>query len=156
MSLDITIPYISSVQSKFLINFKEVNYEGISSIPIVDVSIVLVESKNKILPLKDLISICRLIKEYLINNQVVLYYYCDTNSDNIKISVRNKELEPQEFRHKLFNSLYRLFSNTGIVKDEIIIEDPANNTHFISLITKTIDKENLTNVSIAVQQMNDK
>ncbi|MBS9767472.1 MAG: hypothetical protein KGV44_08020 [Flavobacteriaceae bacterium] len=156
MSLDITIPYISSVQSKFLINFKEVNYEDISSIPIVDVSIVLVESKNEILPLKDLISIGRLIRDYLINNQVVLYYYCDTSSDNIEISERNKELEPQEFRHKLFNSLYKLFDNKDIVKDEIIIEDPTNNTHFISLITKTSDKTNLTNVSIAVQQMNDK
>ena len=43
-----------------------------------------------------------------------------------------------------------------LVKDEIIISDPINSTHYISLITKLEDKSALTEVSIAVQQMDDK
>ena len=45
----------------------------------------------------------------------------------------------------------------NFVKDEIIIDDPANKTsHYISLITKIKDKASLTEVSIEVQKMNDK
>ena len=155
MSFDTVIPYESSVGSKFLISFKDFKRQDFS-LPVVDVSIILFEPTNKGLTLKDLISITRIIKEFLNKNRVILYYYCDTSSDDIFISKKNSVMKPQEFRHKLFNSLFCLMKSTDFVKDEIIIDDPENNTHYISLMTRVTDKTSLTEVSIEVQKMNDK
>lgn len=155
MAFNTVIPYTSSVGSKFLINFKDFIQQDFS-LPVVDVSLFLVESTEAGLGLRDLIALTRIIKDFLNENQVVLYYYCDTSASDIFISPRNQKMQPQEFRHSLFNALFDLMKVTDFVKDEIIIEDPANNTHYISLITKVADKSSLTEVSIAVQQMNDK
>lgn len=156
MSFNTVIPYTSSVGSKFLINFKDFIQQDFS-LPIIDVSLFLVESTEAKVTLKDLIALTRIIIDFLNNNQVVLYYYCDTSGSDIFISQRNYKMQPQEFRHNLFNALFDLMKITHFVKDEIIIDDNANNTiHYISLITKSEDKASLTEVSIEVQKMNDK
>lgn len=155
MSFNIVIPYTSSVGSKYLINFKDFVQKDFS-LPVVDVSLFLVESVEKNLTIKDLIAITRIIIDFLNKNQVVLYYYCDTNDSDIFISERNNTMLPHEFRHNLFNSLFDLMKIRNFVKDEIIINDPINSNHYISLITKKEDKSALTEVSIEVQKMNDK
>ena len=155
MFFNTVIPYTSSVGSKFLINFKDFSIQDFS-LPVVDVSLLLVEPTEAGLSLRDLIALARIIKSFLNENKVVLYYYCDTSASDIFISQRNKKMQPQKFRHSLFNVLFDLMKVTDFVKDEIIIDDPTNNTHYITLITKVADKSSLTEVSIAVQKMNDK
>ena len=155
MLFNSVIPYTSADGSKFLLNFKDFTLQDFS-LPVVDVSLVLVETTGKSLTLKDLISLTRIVKKFLSVNQVVLYYYCDASPIDIYISEKNKAMTPQEFRYNLFNALFDLIKTNDFVKDEIIIEDPENNTHYISLITKVEDKSNLTEISIEVQKMNDK
>ena len=155
MSFNKVIPYTSSVGSKFLINFSDFQEQEFS-LPVVDVSLVLAESVEELLSLKDLVEIVRIIIDFLNDNQVVLYYYCDSSDADIFMSVRNKQQLPQEFRHNLFNALFSFMKLDHLIKDEIIISDPINSTHYISLITKIEDKSALTEVSIAVQQMDDK
>ena len=72
MSFNKVIPYTSSVGSKFLINFSDFQEQEFS-LPVVDVSLVLAESVDELLSLKDLIEIVRIIIDFLNDNQVVLY-----------------------------------------------------------------------------------
>lgn len=155
MAFNIVIPYTSSVGSKFLLSFKDFVQQDFS-LPVVDVSLILVKPVDESLELRDLIAITRIIKDFLNDNQVVLYYYCDSSASDIFISERNNKMSPQEFRHNLFNSLFDLMKFDNFVKDEIIIDDPENSNHYISLITKEVDRSSLTEVSIAAQKMNDK
>jgi len=156
MAFNSVIPYISSGGNKFLISFKDFIQQDFS-LPVVDVSLVLVESTAGTgLTLKDLIPISRIVKKFLNDNQVVLYYYCDTSDSDISTSQRNQKLQPQQYRHSLFNALFDLMKVSDFIKDEIVIKDPASTTHYITLITKESDKSCLTEVSITVQQMNDK
>lgn len=56
MSFNKVIPYTSSVGSKFLIQFTDFNHQDFS-IPVIDVSLVLVESSVTAVGIRDLISI---------------------------------------------------------------------------------------------------
>ena len=155
MAVDLVVPFTSSVGSKYLINFKDFPHQGFS-LPVLDVSLVLVEPSNQLLNLNDLFDISHIILDYINNNDVILYYYCDTNATDIFISKKRSLIQPQEYRHNLFNALFSYMKQDNLVKDEIIIDDPAANTHYISLITKAEHKSSLTEVSIEVQKMNDK
>lgn len=154
MAVDLVVPFSSSVGSKYLINFKDFPYQGFS-LPVLDVSLVLVEPSNQLLGLNDLFTISKIILDFINKNDVILYYYCDINAD-IFMSKRRSLMQPQEFRHNLFNALFSYMKQDNLVKDEIIIDDPGVNTHYISLITKVEHKSSLTEVSIEVQKMNDK
>ncbi|MCT4665931.1 MAG: hypothetical protein N4A45_11940 [Flavobacteriales bacterium] len=148
------VPFTSSVGSKFLINFEKFKLQEFS-IPLISLSLVLVEPSNKVLSLKDLIGIARIIRYFMIENNTVLYYYCDISND-LSISEKNSYLKPNEFRHKLFSCIFNFMKDKDFVKDEIIIKDEMGNCHFISLIAKAEDKSRLTDINIAIQQMNDK
>lgn len=157
MADDIVVPYTSSVGSQFLINFKEFELQEDFSIPVIDVSLILVEAKGEAIGLRDLIAISRIVRDFLNNNKVALYYYCDHSSDDIFISERHQRMSPQEYRSNLFSSILDFVDVTNFVKDEIIIGDEnSNEAHYISLITKEEDKSTLTEISIKVQEMNDK
>lgn len=155
MPVDLVVPFTSSVGSKYLINFKDFPYQGFS-LPVIDVSLVLVEASSELLSLRDLIAISRIVMDYVNNNDVILYYYCDMNISDLFMSKNKSKMQPQEFRHNLFNALFSYMKQDTLVKDEIIIEDPEANTHYISLITKIEYKTSLTEVGVEVQKMNDK
>lgn len=157
MAVDIVIPYTSTVGSQFLINFKEFESQEDFSISVIDVSLILVEAKEQAIGMKDLIAISRIIRDFLNENKVVLYYYCDHSSDDIFISERHVDMPPQKFRSNLFSSIFNFIDVSYFVKDQIIIGDEdSNDAHYISLITKEEDKSGITEISIKVQEMNDK
>lgn len=157
MVLEAVIPFTSSNSHKFLIKFETFKGGVDFSIPLIDISLVLVEPMdNRKVEFKDLISIANLIKDYLNINQVVLYYYCDHSADDLFISDKNKHLLPQEYRSFLFSRMFDFLKIHNFVKDEIIIIDNDNIPHHISLITKKEDRKSLTEISIEVQKMNDK
>lgn len=157
MIADTVIPYTSIAGSQYLIQLKNFESDDDFGIDVIDVSITLVLEKEKVVSLRDLIIITRMIKDYLIDNKVVLYYYCDHSRDDIFISKRNIEKTPQEYRSNLFESLFDFMETDGFIKDQIIIGDQNSpDAHFISLISKEEDKSYLTDISIAVQKMNDK
>lgn len=156
-SCSIVVPYTSSVGSKFLISFKEFESQDKFSIPVIDLTLVLVETNDKAIQIKDLIAISRIVKDYLETNKVVLYYYCDHSSDGITISKRHLDMSSQKYRSDLFNTIFDFMRVSVFVKDDIIIFDSHNNeSHYISLITKVEDRSSLTEVSIKVQEINDK
>lgn len=151
------VPFTSTAGSQYLIQLTTFESGVDFDIPVIDVSIALVQQNEKVVSLGDLISICRIIKDYLIENKVVLYYYCDRSSHDIFISKKNNSKSPQKFRSNLFESLFDFLDTTGYIKDQIIIGDEDSpDAHFISLISRTEDKSHLTDISIEVQKMNDK
>jgi len=150
MPLEKVIPFESKGGNQYLINFT-IFKSGIDfGIPIVDVSLVLVKSISDRISLTELFHISELILEYLNNNDVVLYYYCDTIE--INRSSKNKNMLPQEFRHELFSKLFMKKNTCDLVKNDIIIR----NEHYISLISSEVHKKKVTEISNKVSEMNDK
>lgn len=156
MALNQVIPFESATGNQFLIQFSDFSANVNIDISVIDVSILLIESKKNCIPLKDLIHITRIIRDYLQANKVVIYYYCDHSVDDIYISEKHQTMLPQEYRSNLFGRLFDLLNIDGFVKDQIIIDDKNNSPHYISLITKEEDKSNLTALGTEVLKMNDK
>ncbi|ARN77948.1 hypothetical protein BST97_08025 [Nonlabens spongiae] len=157
MIANTVIPFTSNAGSQYLIKLSLFESGLDFDIPVMDVSITLVEKAEKVVSLSDLINICYLIKDYLMDNRVVLYYYCDHGGDDIFISERNSFRSPQNYRSNLFERLFDFLDTENYVRDQIIIGDEdSNDAHFISLISREEDKSHLTDISIQVQKMNDK
>lgn len=155
MPLEQIIPFESKGGNQYLISFK-VFESGIDfGIPIIDVSLVLVESITVNISISELFSISELVFEYLNNNDVVLYYYCDITE--IKRSYKNKNMLPQEFRNILFTKLFEKKRADNMLKNDIVIHNEKNNDiHYISLISSNINKKKMTEISNEVSKMNDK
>lgn len=112
----------------------------------------MVERDFKKPALNELLYIARELIKYLKENDVVLYYYCDTI--DAQRSVRNSIRSPQEFRYLLFDKIFERYGDLSLIKDDVIISE--NGGHFISFITNVKNKSVLTEISNEVEKMNDK
>jgi hypothetical protein len=82
-----------------------------------------------------------IIHNYLNQHNVVLYYYCDTAVIKMRIN-REEKLLPQEYRSKLFSSMFNKKNIDDYLLAEIRISDPERGDHFTSLISSinNVDK----------------
>lgn len=156
MSLNKVIPFTSCNNHKYLIKLEEF-YSGINfSLPVVNITLVLIDTKDNVIEFKDLIAIAKIIVDYIKKNDVILYYYCDHTSEDITLSKRHEQMLPQEFRSRLFSLMFSFMKRDDILKDEIVIKDENQIPHYISLIAREEHKSSLTEVNVEIQKMNDK
>jgi len=83
--------------------------------------------------------IADIIKNYLDENDVILYSYCD-NKD-INRSIKKQELYPQHYRSLLFTSLFNKYNTLNYINEVIVIADEDYGHHYIHLIAKVEDKD---------------
>ena len=140
------ISFRSKEGHEYLIQFKRFNNEYTNyNIPIIDISLI---STNEILAynsLESLLKITSIIEEYLISNDAVLYFYCDTK----ELNRRNKKITPQEFRSKLFTSLFEIKTkgDKSMCIKNYIINDGIGGDHFISVISNIKNKYILDDIN---------
>ncbi|PZW36934.1 hypothetical protein LX95_02917 [Mesonia algae] len=128
------IPLITDEGYEYLIVFKEFcNTPRDYGIVIIDVSIILMDDITPINSLKTFFRFSKLILDYLNENNVVLYYYCDTSNITIR-SNRIRKITPQEFRSKLFSIIFEKINSQDFIEKPIKINDPENGHHYTSLI----------------------
>ena len=91
--------------------------------------------------IKTLNKFINIINDYLKQHNVVLYYYCDKSPITMRAN-RKVKLLPQEFRSKLFSSMFNQRNFENYILKEVRISDPVNGDHFTSLIfhRNNIDK----------------
>lgn len=152
MSIDKVIPLITKRGNEYLIKFEEFRDFDKFDLPIVDVSLVFISGLLESNSLGDLFNISEIILDYILNSDVILYYYCDHQD----LKRRDESISPQKYRSDLFNSLFDRKSLPDLVKSEIIIEDKDNGDHYISLIGVEKNHETLLKVIEELEELNHK
>ena len=116
-------------------------------IPVVDVTIELVNDVPVVNNAGTLFQIAAALNNYAACHNVILYCYCDS----APIQKRNPDLLYQAYRSQLFVKMFEKQNNEDYINEKIIIEDPVNGNHYIHLFSK---KQNILAIeSIANELM---
>jgi hypothetical protein len=134
MQLEHTLPHETKEGNKYLIEFslfKEAAIPVNVGLPIVNLNLIQVEfvKQNGHAFLKYL---AQYICDYVNTFDVILYYYCDRSDINMR---KNRGVSPQQYRHDLFSMLYATINNETLIREIVVINDPENGDHYISLIS---------------------
>ncbi|WP_134344182.1 hypothetical protein [Flavobacterium psychrophilum] len=154
MSLELEIPFETDEGYQYLVSFREVTPQQKDyGIALVDVSIVLMSSNIESNSYKTLNNFIGIIFDYLIKNDVIVYYYCDVVPIKIRTN-RNIKLSPQEFRFKLFSTMFIKRNSQEFYLQEITLTDTEENNHYTSLISKISNKEKVELVKSDIEKLN--
>ncbi|GEM54114.1 hypothetical protein B0A58_00740 [Flavobacterium branchiophilum NBRC 15030 = ATCC 35035] len=154
MSLELSIPFETEEGYQYLVSFREVTpNQNNYGIPLIDVSIVLMSLNIESNSFKTLHKFIKIILDYLLNNDVIIYYYCDVVPVKTRKN-RKIKLTPQEFRFKLFSTMFTKRNSEEFYLQEIILNDYEENNHYISLISKIINKEKVELIKSDIEKMN--
>jgi len=146
MEIEQVISYETKEGNKFKIRFSLFNQEGIPSleIPVVDVVLISQDESNWQNNPITLFEISDLIKEYLKLFNVILYYYCD--HAEIKMRKSRNKVSPQEYRNKIFNVLLDRKLDNSMDKRSFHIKDDINGDHYITVISRSENKHELDKI----------
>jgi len=95
-----------------------------------------------------LIQLGKLIKEYIDHNNVILYYYCDT--EEVRRSHHNLRRSPQAYRNELFAVLFDRMEPEGLVRETNVIVGEHGEEHYLVLITRDRNQEALREIKVSV------
>lgn len=149
MSFDKTISIKTSEGYLYKIGFSKFKIDILPETlnkELIDVVIVAEDVKG-INNASTLFSISKYIKQYLIDNDVILYCYCDILP--IGVNIKNKQCSPQEYRSLLFKRMFdREYKEDGsFINKPIELVDLNNETHYIHLFTRSENTEDLQYLS---------
>ena len=147
MNRETEVPLITKEGHNYLISFSSFQTENLPqiTIPIVDLTIS-VENNVGINNGATLLQITSIIKNYLNENDVVLYCYCD-NKAIIK-SEKKADLTPQEYRSRLFSAMFEKDADVNFINSRIIIIGETDN--FIHLIAH---KKNSAHIDLISKEL---
>lgn len=154
MSLELEIPFETIEGYQYLVSFREFPSNQINyNIPLIDVSITLMSDTIETNSLKTLNKFIQIVLDYLDKNDVIIYYYCDTAPIKIR-ETRKQKFSYQEYRFKLFLSMFTKQKSDTFYIQNIIINDKINGNHFTSLISRTTNKEKVEIVKSDLEKFN--
>ncbi len=154
MSLDIEIPFETEEGYQYLVSFREItSFQNNYDISLIDVSIVLMSSNIESNSYKTLNKFIEIILGYLLKNNVIIYYYCDVVPIKIREN-RNIKFSFQEFRFKLFSTMFSKRNSEEFYLQEIILNDAEENNHYTSLISRIANKDKVELVKSDIEKLN--
>lgn len=151
------VPFTNKDGHEYLVQFSEFDFLVLPDtikINVIDVVIAIEEHDELIVnSASSLFQMSNIIKEYLIDNNVVLYCYCDNKP--IKRRINKSHLLPQHYRSKLFSSLFLKKNILHEYTDEVIrISDGINGDHYIHLIADISNASYVEAISIELGKFN--
>jgi hypothetical protein len=154
LSLDIEIPFETEEGYQYLVSFREItSFQNNYDISLIDVSIVLMSSNIESNSYKTLNKFIEIILGYLLKNNVIIYYYCDVVPIKIREN-RNIKFSFQEFRFKLFSTMFSKRNSEEFYLQEIILNDAEENNHYTSLISRIANKDKVELVKSDIEKLN--
>ncbi|QPH40645.1 hypothetical protein [Pedobacter endophyticus] len=134
------IPLTTKEGHNYLIQFEFIGKEHIPQSVKADVVDVLISVENNvgINNGSTLSQFASILKEFLVENNVVLYCYCD-HAEIIR--ARKQSMSPQEYRSKLFSAMFDKQNNSDYINQLIIINDEVD--HYIHLISLKENEEDV-------------
>jgi hypothetical protein len=154
LNLESEVPFETEEGYQYIVSFREFPPNQMEyDIPLIDISITLVSSNIEINSLKTLNKFIKIILEYLEQNDVIVYYYCDTAPIKIRQN-RKQTYSNQEFRFNLFLLLFNKIKSDAFYLQDIIITDNENGNHYTSLISRTSNKKKVELVKLDIEKFN--
>jgi hypothetical protein len=147
------IPLETKEGHEYLIKFNPLDPNVIPqgvAIPVIDIAIERVNHIQDTNNAKTLFQIAGIISNYMVDNDVILYCYCDSAS----INKRNPDLLNQEFRSLLFIKMFEKQNNRNYLNEQIIIDDPDNGAHYIHLFSRVRNKGAIDLIAKSLQEFN--
>lgn len=102
---------------------------------------------------KTLSKFIEIIFGYLSKNDVIIYYYCDVAPIKIREN-RKIKFSPQEFRFKLFSTMFSKTNSDAFYLQEIVLNDKEETNHYTTLISRISNKENVEVVKSDIEKLN--
>ncbi len=154
MSFELEVPFETEEGYQYIVSFREFPPNQIDyDIPLIDISITLVSSNIETNSLKTLNKFIKIVLEYLEQNDVIVYYYCDIAPIKIRQN-RKQKYSNQEFRFNLFLLMFNKMKSDAFYLQDIIITDNENGNHYTSLISRTSNKEKVELVKLDIEKFN--
>lgn len=129
-------PFYSSQGTEYVIRFSlsegDLPLPESLTVPVYTLDLVLI-NKHSTLSFKDFCQISKIIENFLHENDIIIFYYCDDKP--IKRSKKNSFLTNQEYRSLLFGKMFNRAANTSYLKKDFKIDDNINGDHYISMIS---------------------
>lgn len=154
MSLELEIPFETIEGYQYLVSFREFPSNQINyNIPLIDVSITLMSDSIETNSLKTLNKFIKIVLDYLDQNDVIIYYYCDTAPIKMREN-RKQKYSNQEYRFNLFLSMFNKLKSSDFYLQDIIINDNANGNHYTSLISRIRNSEKVEAIKSDLEKYN--
>ena len=154
MNFDLEVPFETEEGYQYLVGFREITpNKNEYDIPLVDVAIALMSPSIESNSYKTLNKFVDIIIEYIENNNVVIYYYCDVVPIKIREN-RKEKYSPQEFRFRLFLTMFNKRNYKDFYLQDIILTDEKNGNHYTSLISRITNKNNVELIKTDIEKFN--
>lgn len=105
-------------------------------VPVIEVVLHLKKQRNKSNSVVVFNYIHRQIQQYLSENEVILYYYCDSSDIYYRNDRKRRFTSPQHFRSELFYTLFQKTKTDDLHIENIKIPNELHGNHFLSIIYK--------------------
>lgn len=156
-----TFPIETKDKSLYLIKFEEFENPPIEiEIKLFDITLELVSDEVNPPSVSTLLTISRIIYNFIEDNDVVLYFYCDRSPIN-KRDNRDINMSHQQYRSILFDNMCKRFLKingltNSFVQKKIVLKDTDGHYHFVHLISRIKNLTQLRAIAEAVENMQDK
>jgi hypothetical protein len=133
---DIDIPFTTDKEHQYVIQFRENNPEYLPEnfeMTVVGVVIETKELPEQTNDIKTLYQIANILHSYLKTHDVILYAIC--SSTEINKSARRAHLSNQQYRSKLFDTIFQKVDTTGLEMKNLEIAEDDGDIEYFHLIS---------------------
>lgn len=144
--LERTIPHNTIEGNEYLIKFEIFPSEQLPimvNLPVISLTLVQVTSKGKN-SRRFFNFLAQYIADYVIEFNVILYYYCDQAEIDMRGS---RDYTPQKYRHEVFEFAYNTIPSGTLARLPIIIKDEAFGDHYMTLVSSKENEEILNKLA---------
>jgi hypothetical protein len=154
LSLELEVPFETEEGYQYIVSFREFPANQTDyGIPLIDISITLVSSNIETNSLKTLNKFIKIVLDYLEQNDVIIYYYCDTGKIKIREN-RKEKFSNQEFRFNLFLMMFNRMKSNNFYLQPVVIIDNEKGNHYTSLISKIVNQDKVELVKVDLEKFN--
>ena len=154
MNLELEVPFVTKEGYQYIVSFTE--FQSIPKhhkIPLISISIALVSQNIETNSLKTLNKFIEIVLEYLEQNDVIIYFICDTAPIKMREN-RKEKYSNQEFRFKLFLAMFNNLKSDIFYLQPVTLTDTERGNHYTALISRILNKEKVELVKTDLETFN--
>ena len=154
MSLELDVPFESKEGYQYIVSFTE--FQSVPKtykLPLVSISIALVSSDIETNSLKTLNIFIEIVLKYIEQNDVLLYFICDTAPIKMREN-RKVKFCSQEFRFTLFLAMFNKLKSEIFYLQPVVLTDKIGGNHYTALISRLSHQEEIELVKSDLEEFN--
>jgi hypothetical protein len=154
LSLEFDVPFESNEGYQYIVSFTE--FQSVPKtykLPLVSISIALVSSDIETNSLKTLNIFIEIVLKYVEQNDVLLYFICDTAPIKMREN-RKVKFSSQEFRFTLFLAMFTKLKSEIFYLQPVVLTDKIGGNHYTALISRLSHQEEIELVKSDLEEFN--